>query len=272
MSISPENPGVWVEECKLQSFQVDFRKLASLETLCRIFQEAAWNHAEALGFGFEQLEKQQKIWVLSRLLIKVHRYPRWGETIRIHTWPRPVDGALAMRDFQMLDRRGEVLVSGSSAWLILDAHSRKPQRPGKLLSAFSTDPNHRATQRDSEKIAEVETLEPGIEFLVRYSDIDVNGHVNNARYVGWLLDCYSLEFHQHHFVSQLEINYLGETRAGEKLASARVEVAPGQYVHSMRKGEGLGQVCRARFIWVPAGDGSALLLGGADLAAGGSLV
>ena len=199
MSISPENPSVWVEEFKLHSFQVDFRKLASLETLCRLFQEAAWNHADALGLGFEQLQQQQKIWVLSRLLVKVHQYPQWGEIIRIHTWPRPIDGAFAMRDFQMLNSQGEVLVSGSSAWLILDALSRKPQRPGKLLSAFSTDPNHRATDRDPEKIAEAETLEPGIEFLVRYSDIDVNGHVNNARYVGWLLDSYPIEFHRQHY-------------------------------------------------------------------------
>jgi len=254
MSISPENPGVWVEDFKLYSFQVDFRKLASLETLCRIFQEAAWNHAEALGLGFEQLQQQHKIWVLSRLLINVHRYPRWGETIRIHTWPRPVEGALAMRDFQMLNHRDEVLVSGSSAWLILDALSRKPQRPGKMLSSFSTDPNHRATERDPEKIAETETPEPGIELLVRYSDIDVNGHVNNARYVGWLLDSYPLEFHCGHSVSQLEINYLGETRAGDTLTSAQVEVAPGQYIHSIVKSGGPGQVCRARLTWVPGAD------------------
>ena len=252
MSISPENPGVWIEECKLQSFQVDFRKLASLETLCRIFQEAAWNHAEALGVGFEQLQQQNKMWVLSRLLVHVHQYPRWGETIRIHTWPRPVDGALAMRDFQMLSSRGEVLVSGSSAWLILDAISRKPQRPGKLLSSFSTDPNHRATDRDPEKIAEAETLEPDIELPVRYSDIDVNGHVNNARYVGWLLDSYPIEFHQQHSVSQLEINFLGETRAGDRLTCARIEVAPSQYIHSMVKTGGPGQVCRARFSWTTA--------------------
>jgi medium-chain acyl-[acyl-carrier-protein] hydrolase len=249
MSISPANPGVWVEECKLQSFQVDFRKLASLETLCRIFQEAAWNHAEALGVGFEQLEQQHQIWVLSRLLVNVHQYPRWGETIRIHTWPRPVEGVFAMRDFQMLNSSGEVLVSGSSAWLILDALSRKPQRAGKLLSAFNTDPNHRATERDPEKIAETATLEPGMELPVRYSDIDVNGHVNNARYVGWLLDSYPIEFHQNHSVLQFEINFLAETRAGESLTTSRGKVEPCHYIHSMAKANGLGQVCRARFSW-----------------------
>ena len=252
MSISPENPSVWVEEFKLHSFQVDFRKLASMETLCRLFQEAAWNHADALGLGFEQLQLQQKIWVLSRLLVEVHQYPQWGEIIRIHTWPRPIDGAFAMRDFQMLNSQGEVLVSGSSAWLILDALSRKPQRPGKLLSAFSTDPNHRATDRDPEKIAEAETLEPGIEFLVRYSDIDVNGHVNNARYVSWLLDSYPIEFHRQHSVSQLEINFLGETRTGDTLTFSRVEVVPSQYVHTIAKAGGPGQVCRARFSWASA--------------------
>jgi acyl-ACP thioesterase len=249
MSISPANPGVWIEEFKLQSFQVDFRKLASLETLCHVFQEAAWNHAEALGVGFEQLQQQHQIWVLSRLLVNAHQYPRWGETIRIHTWPRPVEGVFAMRDFQMLNSSGEVLVSGSSAWLILDALSRRPQRAGKLLSSFCTDVNHRATERDPEKIAEAANLEPGIELPVRYSDIDVNGHVNNARYVGWLLDSYPFEFHQNHSVSQLEINFLGETRAGDRLTSARAELASGHYFHSLVRAGVPGQVCRARISW-----------------------
>jgi medium-chain acyl-[acyl-carrier-protein] hydrolase len=251
MSTDTGAPVVWTESFKLHSFQVDFRRRATLETICRFFQEAAWNHAEALGVGFESLRQQRKVWVLSRLLVNVRDYPCWGDTITVHTWPRPVDGAFAMRDLELHAASGEVLASSASAWLILDEDSRRPQRPGKLLAGFDGYPDRRATDRDPEKLPEVSGTDSQVERPVRYSDIDVNGHVNNARYIAWLLDSYPMEFHQAHAVSQFEINFVGEARAGDILVGARAEIAPGRFSHSMDRAGGSLPVCRARFTWLP---------------------
>src|SRR6266404_2033681 len=94
---------LWSENFKIHSYEVDFKKQATLESLCRHFQEAAWSHAEELGVGYQRLQAANRIWVLSRLLVKVERPPRWGETVLIHTWPRAARSAFAMRDFEMFD-------------------------------------------------------------------------------------------------------------------------------------------------------------------------
>src|SRR6266702_8253653 len=100
------DPGIWTENFKIHSYEVGLSRRATLETVCRYFQEAAWNHAEALGVGYSQLQRQNKIWVLSRLLVKVEHYPRWAETVTIRTWPRAAKSIFAMRDFEVFDSVG----------------------------------------------------------------------------------------------------------------------------------------------------------------------
>src|SRR5882724_1138220 len=119
---------IWTETFKVHSYEVDFSQRATLRTLCHYFQEAAWNHAELLGVGYSRLQTEKRLWVLSRLLVKVECYPGWGDNVTVRTWPRHARSVFAMRDFRIQDAVGGALAAGTSAWLVLDATSRKPLR------------------------------------------------------------------------------------------------------------------------------------------------
>jgi acyl-ACP thioesterase len=244
-----EQGGVWTESFKVHSYDVDFNKTATLEALCRHFQEAAWNHAEQLGAGYQRLQHESRFWVLARLLVEVTRHPGWCETVTLKTWPRAAKSVFAMRDFEMFDSRGARIVAGTSCWLVLDAKTRKPQRVDKLISAIKSPQDIRALEREPQK------LECGIlgvaprHLIVQYSDIDVNGHANNARYIGWLQDSYAVEFHRRHTLTSLEINFLGEAVGGNSILARFEEKAPGEHWHSMVMAATGGEVCRARLVW-----------------------
>jgi acyl-ACP thioesterase len=242
---------VWTEQFRVHSFEADLNGAGSLEGLCRHFQEAAWNHAEHLGLGYERLLQENKIWVLSRLLLKLDRSLRWGETITIHTWPRQVKSAFALRDFEMVDAAGVRLAAGSSAWLVLDVSTRKPQRVDKLISSISSFPEKCALDQEPGRLDAVQCDNATAQFTARYSDIDVNGHVNNARYVGWLMDSYSVDFHREYGVRRLEINYLGETTGAETVSVFSSETESGDYQHALVKTGTAVEVCRARILWAP---------------------
>jgi medium-chain acyl-[acyl-carrier-protein] hydrolase len=47
-------------------------------------------------------------------------------------------------------------------------------------------------------------------FKVKYSDIDINGHVNSIRYIQWISDCFSLDCYRKCQVKRFEINYMTE--------------------------------------------------------------
>ncbi len=240
--------GVWVEKVRIHSHDVDFNQRATLEAVCHDFLEAAWEHAEVLGAGYQFLAAQQKFWVLSRLLVKVEQYPRWGESAVLKTWPRPPKSIFALRDFELFNLAGSRLLAGSSAWLVLDATSRRPQRLEKVIGSIKTLPDRMAVDDDPAKLSGDGAGPVQLTTVVRYSDLDVNSHVNSARYIRWLMDSYPLEFHRTHFIRRLEINYVSETRGGETVSIHSQETAPLRFCHALRKMDG-AEVCRARLEW-----------------------
>jgi medium-chain acyl-[acyl-carrier-protein] hydrolase len=66
-------------------------------------QESAYLHAEHLGVGHTQLAPLQMSWVLSRMRIEISRWPKWGDTVRLRTWPSGRDRLFYYRDFEIKD-------------------------------------------------------------------------------------------------------------------------------------------------------------------------
>jgi acyl-ACP thioesterase len=240
--------GVWRESLEIHSYDVDFRKRATAEAICRSFLEAAWNHAEQLGIGYVELAKQNQLWVLARLLVQVARYPEWGEQVTLTTWPRGTSGVFALRDFELLDAEGRRLAAGASSWLVLDAATHRPQRIDRFLLHIANQVTRMSMKREPAKLQPPETSAVTLTTTVRYSDIDINQHVNSARYVGWLLDSYSPDFHRTHSLRTLEVNYVGETLWAETVSVYSHERSPLEFSHLIVRLDG-SELCRADLEW-----------------------
>jgi medium-chain acyl-[acyl-carrier-protein] hydrolase len=248
MSCCTSRGETFSEALRIRSYDVDLTQRATLPAVCHYFLEAAWNHAEILGVGFDRLTKEGLFWVLSRLLIEVERFPQWGDAVTLNTWPRATKSVFALRDFELCASGGSRLVAGSSAWLVLDSIRRRPQRLERLLAPIKAFQDQTATERDPEKLPPCRGLVSTKPIEIRYGDIDVNGHVNSAKYVTWILDSYPVDFHRTHSIVSIEINYLGETLAGDTLTVNSLELSPGQYSHSLQRA-GAEEACRARLNW-----------------------
>lgn len=241
-------PGTWQEPVLAHAYDVDFSKRASAESICRWFLEAAWNHAEHLGIGFAALAQHNQFWVLARLLVEIDRYPLWGQHAQLRTWPRGVSGVLALRDFELWDTNGGRLAAGSSSWLVLDVINHRAQRLDKLAKQIPAEITRQALERDPAKILPNKAGKAQLSKEVLYSDIDVNDHVNSARYVGWCLDTYSPEFHHRHSLRRLEVNYVGETKWRDQVSVFSTETIPLRFAHSIRNSKD-EEVCRAELLW-----------------------
>jgi medium-chain acyl-[acyl-carrier-protein] hydrolase len=239
---------VWIEPLKIRSCDVDFTRRATSASLCRYFLEAAWNHADALGVGFGELARQGKFWVLSRLRMEVYRSPVWGSATTLRTWPRAPHSLFAMRDFKIADTAGISIVAGSSAWLVVDAASKRPQRLSGLLSGLEGLYGNAALDRDPEKLKDWADWDHAFSVQVRYADIDVNRHMNSGRYIDWMLDAYPLQFHGQHCLRALEVNFLGETLEGDVLSVRTRQAGAAVFCHSLTKTGG-PETCRARLEW-----------------------
>jgi medium-chain acyl-[acyl-carrier-protein] hydrolase len=249
MGTTDSETGIWRASVKIHSYDVDFRKRATIAAICRAFLEAAWNHAEHLGVGYGELAKQNRLWVLARIFVQLERYPRWGETLELTTWPRAASGVFALRDFEIFNVEGTRAAAGSSSWLVLDADTHRPQRIEKLLSRIPTPVTRKAVGRESKRLPSTEPGAAALTTIVAYSDIDVNQHATSARYIGWILDSYPADFHRTHVLRGVEMNYVGETLWGDTITVFVHQRSSKEFSHLIVKSD-RSEVCRAELEWI----------------------
>jgi acyl-ACP thioesterase len=252
MSAEPINQKSWEDEYTISFYEVDTKNEAFLPVLWSFMQETAWHHAEHLRLGYSDLIAHQYFWVLSRLSIQMKEYPRWGDRIKVKTWLTGTGRLFALRQFSITDSKAKVIGTAMSAWLVLDLESRRPQKIGPVFKhiehLFDGLPPAEAPQKIPGPV------HPKTEksYTVRYSDIDMHHHVNNTKYLEWILDSYPFEMNQAYQIHSFEINFLGESSNGDEISiyTEALEETPLCFLHNMiRKGDGR-ELCRARAGWI----------------------
>lgn len=240
------------EEYTIRSYEADAQGKATMPLLCRLMQESASNHAERLGFGISWLAENNFAWFLTRQLVVMETYPKLGETIQVLTWPKGRDRLLWYRDFKILDGSECVIGKAVTAWLVIDLDRRRPRRTDTLPPLHPPNDVESALPRRPGKVAALSEGTPSHSIRVGYRDLDVNEHVNSARYVEWILDAFDAEFHKSHRLGELEVNYLAEALCDDELSVRHESVDNQTFLHSLvRDGDGL-ELCRARTLWKPA--------------------
>ena len=225
----------------------------NLYSLFDFFQDIASDHAVSLGYGRDDLLKNNNFWVLSRIYAEISHFPQWGETIIIKTWPRGTDRLFALRDFEVRYPGSEKIALATSSWLIIDQTTRRIQRPDDTLTRYRSEVlGGNALPRNAMK------LEPAggsgrisRSFSVKISDLDINLHTNNVRYLKWVTDSYDLDFILDNVPLSAEINYLAESRINEDICiriSGDNEKS-GVYNHSVTRVRDNVELCRIRIQW-----------------------
>jgi medium-chain acyl-[acyl-carrier-protein] hydrolase len=225
----------------------------NLFTLFNYMQDIASDHAIKLGFGRDDLMRDNHFWVLSRIYAVITEWPRWEDSIILKTWPNGTDKLFALRNYEVKFPDGRHIASGTSSWLILDQTTKKVQRPDSLLTRFSPNlqpensPLRYATKIDA--AAENGVVSPV--FRIKVSDLDVNLHTNNVRYLKWVSDSYDLDFIMNNDPQSAEINYLAESRFDEEIIiRSSVENDNNSFHnHSIVRISDSKELCRIRIEW-----------------------
>ncbi len=234
-------------------FDTDITGRLSPGALFSYFQDMSGRHASHLGFGREHLMTNGSFWVLSRMTVKIERMPLTWDEVTIRTWPRGTDGIYALRDLEMYDAEGNKLAGASSSWVIVDFTTRKVQRPDRALSFLNAQfPEQMALDANAGKIPPMPAGDHKVTRLkTKLDDIDVNLHVNNARYIHWVMNCYESQFIMTHTPGTIEVNYLSEghrddivniiTEAGDDRSTV--------FIHSVVRESDTTELCRLRIYW-----------------------
>ena len=206
---------LWESSFKVKAFDVDSNNRIKVSTVFDYFQEAASNHAEQLNFGYDDLLPKKLFWVLSWAKIEFINFPKFMDEIKVQTWGKMQHKLHSMRDFLLMDKEDEIICRATTGWLLLDLKTLRP----KILDQEFPDVIHwynKSALADLPGKFPVVTEKSKVYTQkINYSDIDLNQHVNNAKYIELLLDCFDSEFHKNHCMDNMTISFLSETKYGE---------------------------------------------------------
>lgn len=196
----------------------DFDRYCNLKpsAVLSLFQDAATRQAELMGIGFDKMQSSGVIWAVIRTAYEVVKQPEIYAEVIVRTWPHDPSKFSFLRDYQIKSLDGELLVKGTSEWVLMSAKDRTfvplfDVYDGSLdfLEERNYEKKPRKLRNFDESGAEPYTLVPS------YSSVDLNGHVNNSVYADFLID--AIDPSRAHVVQSFQIDFRREVREGEQL-------------------------------------------------------
>ncbi len=234
----------------VRNVDIDSRGLIHPVTFVEHILEAAGEHAGLRGLAVTDLFQRGVTCVLSRFHVRFERWPKWGQSVTIETWPSGRQPLFAVRDFIVADEAG-VLAVATSSWLIVDLKTRRPARIDEYLESFPLL-EKRSLPDDFASLPALGREDVRLEFPVFFSDIDINRHVTASVYIHRALESVPKDILFHSRPASIEVNFRGEAFYGDRIAS-RIERLdggePARFLHRLSRAADDKELTLLRTSW-----------------------
>ena len=187
MSISPNFTPIYEE-----SYEIDFSECTttgelSLFELCKIAQKVATKHSILGKISFLDLQIIKQAWVLSKMRLEIDYMPKWQDLIHIRTWIESLEGVRTIRNFE-ITLNNKKIIGISTLWVIINTERRRPETLRLPHDHFIKYNGSTTIKQGYKKIPLDLPYQLIKEDIVTYSDLDMVKHVNNAKYIEWVIN------------------------------------------------------------------------------------
>ncbi|XP_073298635.1 palmitoyl-acyl carrier protein thioesterase, chloroplastic-like [Primulina huaijiensis] len=273
-----ENRFVFRQSFVIRSYEIGPDKTATMETLMNLLQETALNHVASSGVGgngfgaTREMSIRKLIWVVTRILVQVDKYSSWGDLVEIDTWVDAAGKNGMRRDWVIRDfNTKKIITRATSTWAMMNRETRRLSKiPDEVKNEVQPFYLNRASippqNNDSEKIKKLthETahiIRTGL--APRWSDMDANQHVNNVKYIGWILESVPIKILEDYNLTSMILEYRRECRQSnvlESLTSMKPRTCEGngeianqncdlECTHLLHMEDDHAEIIRARSVW-----------------------
>lgn len=222
-------------------------------------QDAATDHCAELGISGIDLLPRNLAWVVYRYHLRIHRYPLWKQKLLVRTWRQPANNLYELRQFDVLDEDGGLMIRAKSAWILTRLDTRRPVRLKPNMPEHIMNGHQAPVENDLAEIPEQTALENARSFMVRMHDLDYNRHVNNSIYAIWALESVPRDTAEACLPAEIAIQYQGEALFGDRVTAYTQELAGANegkdFLHAIyNNGGSSAPITRLFTRWQPAGN------------------
>ena len=198
------------ETALIRTRDCDLNGVWRFSAILEAMQEAAGVHSASMGWGREQLIRQGAVWVLVRSEVRMERYPSVGEHVTMETFHMPDRHRLFPRYFIMTDGEGKQIGTAATVWMLMNLETRAAVSAESVGMQLPDNRDMTPPIRFPAPIQPVEG-EPKISlYRAVYSDLDVNGHVNNTKDADWICNLLGKDLLTKKEISRMILDYNAE--------------------------------------------------------------
>ena len=225
----------FTDTTEIVSYMTDKQSLAFPSSILKFFQEIANSHCEEFNLGFESLSEKNVTFLLVNVSMDIIRTPKLHEKIKITTWSVGKKGIRYIRRTIIEDMNGEIICQAESVWVLADIIGHKIITKGDEIGFCLPDCDDVSGELRCGKIRQPDDMCLQGKRLIRYTDIDYNGHLNNCKYADFIIDFMPFNMTGKR-VSKLDIYFHSEAMEGEKIEIYTKECDGFVYFHG-KKGD-----------------------------------
>lgn len=243
-----ENP--FFETVKVRYSELDCTMTLKPSALLQFLQDLASDNAEKLGFGYSYIVKKNLAWFLLKYRIEFADYPENLHSLTIETEPRGYNKLFAYRNFN-IKNKDKIIGQASSTWCLID-FVNKTMLP--VQSALQSNPHMKQYKKNEDdliynKIKSIEKIDKESTFSVKFDELDVNKHANNANYISWALEPLDFDFRKLHKIKTIDMVFKKELKYGEKILS-QVQILDDTTIHTVKNLSTDEEICNVEVRWV----------------------
>ncbi|MBO7701505.1 MAG: hypothetical protein J6S36_01190 [Eggerthellaceae bacterium] len=198
---------------------MDFDRYGRIQpfALFDLCQDIATVHAEEMGISRDVMIAKGVFWAVVRQKVEIVKDPGYFQNVRVRTWPHTMTRFSFLRDFFIRDEAGDLLAKATSEWVLMDLETRKFASVKDYLEVPGAFDEARAFERKPRKLPDFEEGNcPVVEIVPGFTDVDLNGHVNNAKYADFVVN--ALNPGDEGAMKSIQIDYRHEALPGVPLA------------------------------------------------------
>uniref|UniRef100_A0A7N0U684 Acyl-[acyl-carrier-protein] hydrolase n=1 Tax=Kalanchoe fedtschenkoi TaxID=63787 RepID=A0A7N0U684_KALFE len=275
-----DNHRLYKQTFQVRSYEASADMTISVDTVLNYLQEAAVNYVRSIGFvdgsgvgRTPEMSKQNLGWVVAKMRVVFDQYPTWNDLVQVVAWISASGrNGICCNSIIRDSKTGAILIRASSIWVMMNMNTRRLCKIPEEERAVELEPYFYDlspfVHEDSEKAVsklDNDTADDIFKGLTpKWTDIDFNLHVNNAKYISWILESIPDSLALTHKISSLTLEYTRECAHNDVLQSlvavstvntnningAVYETDEAQSRHLIRLEDG-AEILRARIEWRP---------------------
>lgn len=239
------------KQFELRYFEMNKFGQATSTTILTLLEETAADHCHSINHSLYDLQNQNIGWVLLSGTMIMDRYPNYKEKITIRTWLSSYSMIKGIRENIIYDEEMNIIGRAKGLWVFFDIMRRRPtQIFDSIVEGWSFCSEESINHDITKKIKPIDTLAHVEEFKVNRFDVDTNHHVNNIRYLQWLMDSIPEDIIDNYYLHSIDGRFISEAQYGDTILSfTEKDVVDNSFVHTIRTQKDNKVCATARTLW-----------------------